>query len=94
MSSVVQHFPGQNRYVFEKDGNQVGLIDYSMRGNAIVLNHSEIDPHLLHSGLGDEMVEQVLDTIRFATEFRMIAECPFVSDWVARHPDYEELEAR
>lgn len=90
----MQHLPGQNRYVFEKDGAQVGLIDYTMHGHTMSLIHSEIDPRLRHSGLGDEMVEKVLDTIRTETDFRMMPECPFVADWVERHPDYEELEVR
>jgi predicted GNAT family acetyltransferase len=94
MSSVVQHLPAQNRYLFEKDDKQVGLIDYTMHGNTIVLLHSEIDPEQRHSGLGDEMVEKVLDTIRTETDFRMIPECPFVADWIERHPDYEDLEVR
>jgi predicted GNAT family acetyltransferase len=94
MSSAVQHLPGQNRYVFQKDGAEVGLIDYTMRGNSIVLTHSEIDPNLRHSGLGDEMVQDVLDQIRERTDYRVVAECPFVVDWMERHPDYEELEVR
>ncbi len=94
MSSVVQHLPGQNRYLFEKDGQQVGLVDYSMRGNSIVLTHSEINPQHRHEGLGDEMVEHVLDTIRSDTDYRLVAECPFVVDWLERHSDYEELEVR
>ncbi len=94
MSSTVQHLPGQNRYVFQKDGADVGLIDYTMRGNAIVLTHSEIDPNLRHSGLGDEMVQDVLDEIRQETDYRVVAECPFVVDWLERHPDYQELAER
>ncbi len=94
MSSAVHHLPGQNRYVFQKDGTDVGLIDYTMRGHAIVLTHSEIDPSLRHGGLGDEMVQDVLDKIRQETDYRVIAECPFVVDWLERHPDYQELAER
>jgi predicted GNAT family acetyltransferase len=94
MSNAVQHLPGQNRYVFSKDGSDVGLIDYSMRGRSIVLTHSEIDPNLRHSGLGDEMVRDVLDEIRETSDLRVVADCPFVVDWLERHPDYQELESR
>jgi predicted GNAT family acetyltransferase len=94
MSTVVQHLPGQNRYLFEKDGEDVGLIDYTMRGHSIVLTHSEIDPQLRGGGLGDEMVQSVLDEIRADTDYRVVAECPFVVEWVERHPDYQELEER
>ncbi len=94
MSTVVQHLPGQNRYIFEKDGEEVGLIDYAMRGSSIVLTHSEIDPQLRGNGLGDQMVQEVLEEIRTDTDYTIVAECPFVADWLERHPEYLELQAR
>jgi predicted GNAT family acetyltransferase len=94
MSTVVQHLPGQNRYIFEKDGEEVGLIDYTRRGGSIVLTHSEIDPQLRGHGLGDRMVQEVLEEIRTDTDYTIVAECPFVADWLERHPEYLELQAR
>ena len=94
MSSVVQHLEGQNRYILEKDGKQVGLTDYRISGSRIHLYHTEIDPHLRGAGLGGEMVQQVLDQIRVTTDYRVVAECPFVIDWIDQHPDYQELELR
>jgi predicted GNAT family acetyltransferase len=94
MSTEVQHLPGQNRYVFVKDGEQVGLTDYRLHGNAMHITHTEIDPHLRGSGLGSEMVEGVLEQIRTDTQYRVIAECPFVVDWLDQHPEYHELETR
>jgi predicted GNAT family acetyltransferase len=94
MPTEVLHLPNQNRYVFQKDGKQVGFIDYTIHGDSIALTHSEVDPHLRHEGLGDEMVQAVLDTIRTETHLSVVPECPFVIDWMSRHPEYEELEAR
>lgn len=94
MSTEVLHLPGQNRYVFEKDGEQVGLTDYTLRGNSIHITHTEIDPHLRGGGLGSEMVQSVLDAIRTDTSYRVVAECPFVVDWLEQHPEYQELELR
>jgi predicted GNAT family acetyltransferase len=94
MSSAVQHLPGQNRYVLEKDGEQVGLTDYSLRGNAIHITHTEIDPRQRDGGLGSEMVQGVLDIIRTTTSYRVVAECPFVVGWLKEHPEYHELEER
>jgi predicted GNAT family acetyltransferase len=94
MSSEVQHLPGQNRFVFEKDGKQVGLTDYTLRGNAMHITHTEVDPSLRGAGLGDEMIQEVLDLIRTESDHRVVAECPFVVDWLGRHPEYRELEER
>jgi predicted GNAT family acetyltransferase len=94
MSNALQHLPGQNRYVFEKDGKQVGLTDYSLRGNAMHITHTEIDPQLRGAGLGAEMVQGVLDLVRTETDYRVVADCPFVVDWLTHHPEYRELEKR
>ena len=94
MSSALQHLPGQNRFVFEKDGRQVGLTDYRLQGHEMHITHTEIDPHLRGSGLGSEMVQGVLDAIRTDTDYRVVADCPFVADWLADHPEYHELEER
>jgi predicted GNAT family acetyltransferase len=72
MSTEVLHLPGQNRYVFEKDGEQVGLTDYTIRGNSMHITHTEIDPLLRGSGLGAQMVHGVLDSIRTQTGYRVV----------------------
>ena len=94
MSTDVQHLEDQNRYVFSSDGAQVGLTDYRLRGNSIHLTHTEIDPHLRGNGLGEQMVQGVLDKIRAETEYRVVADCPFVDSFLREHPDYRELETR
>lgn len=94
MPTEVQHLPGQNRYVLVRDGEQVGLTDYRMQGNAMHITHTEIDPHLQSEGLGSEMVEGVLDQVRTQTPYRVVAECPFVVEWLDGHPEYHELETR
>jgi predicted GNAT family acetyltransferase len=94
MSSEIQHFPRQNRYVLVRDGEQVGLTDYRMHGDVMHITHTEIDPQLRGDELGSEMVEGVLDRVRSETGYRVVAECPFVADWLERHPEYDELVTR
>ena len=73
---------------------QVGLTDYRLVGNEIHLTHTEIDPKFRGGGLGAHMVQGVLDSIRTETDYRVVAACPFVVDWLERHPEYHELESR
>ena len=94
MSSVVQHLPGQSRYVFVKDGVEVGLTDYRLVDRDIHITHTEIDPSMRDGGLASEMVQGVLDHIRADTDYRVVAECPYVVTWLSRHPEYQELERR
>lgn len=92
--SSLRHLAAQNRYVFQSDGEDVGLTDYELHGSAIHLTHTEIDPEHRGSGLGDDMVQAVLDTVRLDTDYTVVAECPFVVDFIERHPEYEELQQR
>lgn len=94
MPSTLTHLVGQNRYVFASGGEQVGLVDYVMSGDEIHLVHTEINPQLRGRGLGARMVEELLDTLRTETSLRVVPACPFVADWVHRHPDYQELTER
>ena len=94
MSNDVQHLAGQHRYVFRRDGDEVGLTDYWLRGNEIHLTHTEINPKLRGKGLGAEMVHEVLEKIRVETGYRVVADCPFVADWLDKHPEYMELAER
>ena len=61
MTSVVQHLPAQNRYVFAKDGIEVGLTDYQLVDRDIHITHTEVDPSVRRNGLASEMVQAVLD---------------------------------
>jgi predicted GNAT family acetyltransferase len=94
VSTELQHLAGQNRYVFVEDGEQVGITDYQVRGNAIYLTHTEVDPQLRGDHIGSQMVQGVLDSIRTDTDYRVVAACPFVEAWLSDHPDYRELESR
>ena len=94
MPSQIEHRPDENRYLYLVDGDVVGLTDYGVVGDSIHLTHTEITPSLRGNGLGDDMVRLILDEIRDATSHRVVPDCPFVADWLRRHPEYRELESR
>ena len=58
------------------------------------ITHTEIDPQLRGAGLGAAMVQNILDLVRIETAYRVVAECPFVVEWLDQHPEYHELEER
>ena len=94
MSFELEHLPGQSRYLFSFNGEQVGLTDYRVIGNAIHISHTEIGSQHRRRGFGAAMVRSVLDEIRLGTGYRVVAACPFVADWIEKHPEYHELELR
>ena len=45
-------------------------------------------------GLGSRLVREELDQVREHTDYRVVAQCPFVAHWLAGHPDYQDLLSR
>ena len=86
---VVRDNPSELRYEALIDGRLVGLIRYRQEPGLVVLAHSEVDLELEGTGVGSELVRGALADIR-ARGLLMVPHCPFVIDYLRRHP--EELD--
>jgi predicted GNAT family acetyltransferase len=82
--------PEDDRYVLSLDGDVVGRADYVRRGDCVVIPHTQISPAHRGQGLGARMVRFALDDIR-ARGLRVEPACPFVSAYLAKHPEYNDL---
>jgi hypothetical protein len=69
-----------------------GLIRYRKEPGLVVLAHSEVDLDLEHTGLGSELVRGALEDIR-ARDLRVVPHCPFVLDYIRKHPEHADLVA-
>jgi predicted GNAT family acetyltransferase len=81
----------RHRYEALYDGELAGFMTYRLADGTIELVHTEIDDAFEGKGVGSVFVRDVLDEIRRDGERRVIPSCPFVSEWIDRHPDYAEL---
>lgn len=82
-----------SRYELVLDGRIVGIADYRViGGDVVVIPHTEIAPHLRGQGLGEQLVEGVLDDIR-AQGRRVVPRCWFVAEFIENHHDYGDLVA-
>ena len=82
--------PGDDRYEVRVDGRLIGRADYVRRGEYVVIPHTQISPERGGEGLGGQLVRFALDDIR-ARGLRVEPACPFVSDYLAKHPEYQDL---
>jgi predicted GNAT family acetyltransferase len=82
--------PDQSRYEARVDGELAGFAAYRMRGERIVLTHTEVDPAYEGKGVGTALARAALDDIR-ERGLSAVVQCPFISAYIRRHPEYADL---
>jgi predicted GNAT family acetyltransferase len=90
MDITVADAPDKRRYEAHVDGELAGFADYQITAEVMVLPHVEVLPALEGRGLGGTLARAALDDAR-RRGLRVLPLCPFVRDWIARHPDYADL---
>jgi len=85
--------PGAKRFEARVDGKLAGFIQYEVRPEAVVLVHTQVLDEFEGKGVGSVLVRRVLDDIR-ARDGKIIPRCPFVSEYIRRHPDYVNVVAK
>jgi predicted GNAT family acetyltransferase len=88
--AVVREDPDNHRYVLELDGEVVGLAVYHLRGGRYIFVHTEIQPGHGGEGLGSTLARRALDDVR-AKGAKIVPLCPFISAFIRRHPEYEDM---
>jgi uncharacterized protein len=79
-----------NRFELLVDGGVGAFIDYRIRPAGYALVHAETEPQFEGQGLASELVAGVLDTMR-RNHDTVLPRCPFVVDYLRRHPEYLDL---
>ena len=84
------HEPERRRYVVFVDGEPAGFAAYREEPGVLVVTHTEIDDAHGGQGLGSQLAVHVLETARDAG-LGVVPLCPFVREYVARHPAWLTL---
>ena len=86
----VRKIPERHRFEILVDGERAGLATYRDEDDHRVFIHTEIDPAREGQGLGGQLIRAALDATR-AEGLLVLPQCPFVKDFIDRHPDYADL---
>ncbi|MFZ0187725.1 MAG: GNAT family N-acetyltransferase [Streptosporangiaceae bacterium] len=74
-----------SRFELHADGSLAELV-YRIRGDRLVLIHTEVPVELEGRGIGGRLVTAAVD--RAAREgLTLVPLCPFARDWLERHPE-------
>ena len=92
MAVEVKDNPAESRFEAYVDGELAGYVEYVLRPDAIVLVHTEVT--IEGKGVGSALARGALDAVRADGGLRVVAKCPFIKKWIAKHPDYQDLTQR
>jgi predicted GNAT family acetyltransferase len=77
--------PGESRFELRQDGHLAELV-YRLRGDRLVLIHTEVPPELEGRGLGGKLVTAAIARAT-RDNLTLVPLCPFANSWLTRHPE-------
>ena len=87
----VSDAPDEHRFEARSaDGELMGFSVYDTIGPTVIFTHTEVAPKFEGQGVASTLVKEALDAVR-ASGRDVVAFCPYVKAWIARHPDYQDL---
>ena len=90
----IRNNPEKDRYEAWLGDELAGYAEYELRPNeSIVFVHTEVDDKFEGEGVGSSLVRGALDDVDRDGELEVVVKCPFIREWIGRHPDYEYLLA-
>jgi uncharacterized protein len=89
---TVRNAVGRSRYELIVDEQIVGIADYRVDGEVVILPHTEVVSTQRGRGYGALLVQGALDDIRSSGR-TVVARCWFVERFLDEHPDYADLRA-
>jgi len=88
-SLTIRNNEAEKRFEVELDG-QLALLEYIRAGKNITYTHTEVPKSLEGKGIGSKLARHALEFAR-DNDLKVIPICPFVTDYLRRHPEYHPL---
>ena len=78
-----------NRFELDVDG-RTAVSYYKLAPGVITFTHTEVPQELSGQGIGSRLAHGALEAAR-AQGLKVVATCPFVSAYIAKHPEFGDL---
>jgi uncharacterized protein len=89
LPDTVRNNPALHRFELDVDGH-VAAAYYQLSPGVITFTHTEVPHELEGHGIGSRLVRGALEDVR-AQGLKVVAKCPFVSAYMAKHPEFNDL---
>lgn len=92
MTENIAHDPEKQKFYAVIDGKQ-NVLEYYHKGDSLLdFVSTYVHPDMRGHGIASEIVKKGLDYAK-ENEFKVKPSCPFVYDFIKRHPEYEDIMA-
>lgn len=82
-----------NRFEARDGETLAGFAAYLRTPELVAFVHTEVDPAFEGRGVGSLLAREGIESVQ-AEGLRILAVCPFIANWLIRHPQYAHLEYR
>ena len=86
---LVTHNPEENRFELTLDGH-LAVLDYIMMDDIIIFTHTGVPPEIEGGNVGVKLAQTGLEYAR-DNKLGVRSKCWFVSKYLKRHPEYQDL---
>jgi predicted GNAT family acetyltransferase len=80
----------ESRYEMRVQGELAGFVTYHRHGQAISLQHTEMEPAFQGAHLATHLARFALDDAR-KRDLAVLPFCPYINSWIKKHPEYTDL---
>lgn len=90
-ATVVTDNREAQRFEARVDGVLAGFAEYQLTDELMVFTHTEVEPAFEGRGIGSSIARFALDQVRSDGTRKALPVCPFIKDWIQKHPDYLDI---
>ena len=93
MESKVRDNKQEGRFELALEGGLTAYVEYEEAGEGVLaLTHTEVPEEFEGQGIGGALVKGALEIVR-GEGLKIVPVCQFVSVYLRRHPEHQELVA-
>ncbi|ESY65225.1 MULTISPECIES: GNAT family N-acetyltransferase [Mesorhizobium] len=82
----------QHRFELPITGQAFAVAYYSLQDGKVALIHTEVPSEFSGQGIASRLAQGTFELLR-KTGRKAVLKCPFMSGFVARHPEYTDVVA-
>jgi uncharacterized protein len=92
VSNPVRNNSALRRFELDADGH-TAVAHYRLSPPIITFTHTEVPTELSGRGIGSALARGALEIVR-AEGLKVVAQCPFIRDFIEKHPEFQDLLAQ